>query len=155
MDEIPAVLDLAQIDVRVDDPGALPFSAPDANTTGTWDGRDVLWLGPDGWLVVGQPGTEGPIVAELGDALAGRHHSVVDVSAARVAFDLEDALDLLASGCPIDLDASRWLPGMCAQTLFGHAQVLLHQRGRRTTRVFVRPSFAGYLVARLAAGTIS
>ena len=39
---------------------------------------------------------------------------------------------------------------MCAQTLFGGAQVILHQRDERTTRVFVRPSFAGYFVDRLA-----
>ena len=38
---------------------------------------------------------------------------------------------------------------MCAQTLLGHAQVILHQRDERTTRVFVRPSFAGYLIDRL------
>ena len=39
---------------------------------------------------------------------------------------------------------------MCAQTLFGQAQVILQQRDERTTRVFVRPSFAGYVEALLA-----
>ena len=39
---------------------------------------------------------------------------------------------------------------MCAQTLFGGAQVILHQRDERTTRVFVRPSFAGYVTELLA-----
>jgi sarcosine oxidase gamma subunit len=34
--------------------------------------------------------------------------------------------------------------GRCAQTLVGRAQVLLHERDD-ATRLFVRPSFAGYL----------
>jgi sarcosine oxidase subunit gamma len=143
-------IDVTQVDLRAD-PSELPFDAPEANTATTWDGRDVLWLGPDEWLVVGAAGTEVDIAAELERALDGRLRSIVDVSAARIAFHLEDALDRLATGCSIDLDPSRWLPGRCAQTLFGHAQILLHQLDGRTTRVFVRPSFAGYLIERLEA----
>jgi sarcosine oxidase, subunit gamma len=143
-------IDLAQVDVRAD-PGELPFEAPEPNTATTWDGLDVVWLGPDEWLVVGEAGTEGEIVRALSDVLAGRHASVVDVSANRIVFDLPDALDLLSTACGLDLDPSRWTPGMCAQTLLGHAQVILHQRDERTTRVFVRPSFAGYLLERLGA----
>lgn len=150
MAELLASIDLGQVDVRTDDPAQLPFEVPMANAAVAWGDRDVLWLGPDEWLVVDPTGTGAETVAELESALAGRHRSIVDVSAARVAFDLGEALDVLATGCPIDLDPTRWLPGMCAQTLFGHAQVVLHQRDARTTRVFVRPSFAGYVVARLA-----
>lgn len=147
----PRETDLAQVDVRAEDPTALPFAPPEANTAKTWKGRHVLWLGPDEWLVVGATGTEDAIVEELEQALDGRHRSVVDVSANRIAFDLDDGLDLLATGCGLDLDPSRWTPGTCAQTLFGHAQVILHQLDGRSTRVFVRPSFAGYLVDRLRA----
>jgi sarcosine oxidase subunit gamma len=145
-----AEVDVAQVEVRAD-PEAVPFEAPGANRATAWRGRDVLWLGPDGWLVLGEPGTEDPIVRELEEALATRHRSVIDVSANRTVIDLTDGLGLLSTGCGIDLDPSRWRPGMCAQTLFGGAQVILHQRDERTTRVFVRPSFAGYLVARLIA----
>ena len=141
-------VDVAQVDVRTD-PRHLPFDAPEANTAPIWNGRDVLWLGPDEWLVVDEPGSEGEIVSALGDALAGTHASVLDVSANRIVFDLADALDLLSTACGLDLDPTRWTPGMCAQTLLGRAQVILHQRDERTTRVFVRPSFAGYLVERL------
>jgi sarcosine oxidase, subunit gamma len=148
-------IDAAQVDVRAD-PSALPFDAPEANTATTWNGRDVLWLGPDEWLVVGDQGAEGEIVSFLIDALAGRHASVVDVSATRIVLDLRDALDLLSTACALDLDPSRWTAGMCAQTLVGHAQVVLHQRDERTTRVFVRPSFADYLIDRLrSAGRVS
>jgi sarcosine oxidase subunit gamma len=141
-------VDLAQVDVRAG-PSHVPFEAPEPNTATTWGGRDVLWLGPDEWLVVGDAGTEGEIVRTLSELLAGRHASVVDVSANRIVFDVPDALQLLSTACGLDLDPNRWRPGMCAQTLLSHAQVILHQRDERTTRVFVRPSFAGYLIERL------
>jgi sarcosine oxidase subunit gamma len=142
-------IDLAQVDVRAE-PDRLPFTPPSANSATTWEGRDVLWLGPDEWLVVARPDEAITIVAEVEDALADHHHSVLDVSAARIVFELDGGLERLASSCSLDLDPNRWVPGMCAQTLIGQAQVILHQRDERTTRVFVRPSFAGYFVDRLA-----
>ena len=142
------VVDLRQIDLRAE-PTGLPFDVPQPNTATRWGDRDVLWLGPDEWLVVDTARTSRAIEGELEVALAGRHHSAIDLSANRSVFDLTDGLDLLSSGCGLDLDPSRWRPGMCAQTLFGGAQVILHQLDERTTRVFVRPSFADYLIARL------
>ena len=147
-DELLAAVDLAQIDLRAE-PGNLPFEPPAANTATTWNGRDVLWLGPDEWLVVGETGTEDSIRHQLDELMSDRHHSVVDVSANRIVFDLTDGLEHLSSGCGLDLDPARWRPGMCAQTVFAHAQVILHQLDARTTRVFVRPSFADYFVDRL------
>jgi sarcosine oxidase subunit gamma len=149
-DEQLVAAELAQIGVRAD-PSALPFDQPEPNTVTTWNGRDVLWLGPDEWLVVGEKGTEGSIKRVLEDAIASSHHSIVDAGANRVVFDLTDALELLSSGCGLDLHPEHWRPGMCAQTLFGQAQVILHQLDARTTRVFVRPSFADYFVNRLGA----
>ena len=57
------------------------------------------------------------------------------------------APDLLATGCSLDLHP-RWHAGMCAQTLFARAPVILEQRSD-ATRVFVRASFADYLIDRL------
>ncbi len=145
-----AAVDLAQVSLRAE-PRNLPFEPPAPITATTWNTRDVLWLGPDEWLVVGEAGSEASIERELQETLAGHDQSVVDVSANRIAFDLADGLDLLASGCGLDLDPTRWLPGMCTQTLFGQAQVILHQLDERTTRVFVRPSFTGYFSLRLGA----
>jgi sarcosine oxidase subunit gamma len=143
-------VDLAQVGLRADS-SVLPFESLEPNTATKWHDKDVLWLGPDEWLVVGESGTEGSIERELDGVMADHHHSVVDVSANRAVFELTDGLDLLPSGCSLDLDPSRWRPGSCAQTLFGGAQVILHQLDERTTRVFVRPSFADYFVDRLSA----
>lgn len=148
---------LAQLSLRLDPSLAARAPVPlplDANTA--WDDgvRAALWLGPDEWLVLGPPGTAADLVAELGAALEGLHHSIVDVSANRVALVLggPDRLEMLASGCTLDLNPRSWREGMCAQTLFAKTQVILQERGD-TTRVLVRPSFAGYVIERMLAGS--
>jgi sarcosine oxidase, subunit gamma len=152
--EPPVPIDLAQIEVRAA-PDLLPFAAPVENSVFAWNDRDVLWLGPDEWLVVAEPEAAPTIVRELEDALSGHHRSILDVSANRIVFQLIDGLEVLSSGCGLDLHPSRWRPGMCAQTLFGQAQVILHQREQRTTRVFVRPSFERYVIGRLISTGVS
>ncbi len=152
--EPPVPIDVTQIDVRAA-PDLLPFAAPVENSVSSWNDRDVLWLGPDEWLVVAEPKAAPTIVRELEDALSGHHRSILDVSANRIVFHLIDGLEVLSSGCGLDLHPTRWRPGMCAQTLFGQAQVILHQRDQRTTRVFVRPSFERYVIDRLTATRVS
>jgi sarcosine oxidase subunit gamma len=144
---------LAQIDVRCAVEPAERLGYPlIPNTVGGDARRDVLWLGPDEWLVVGPRGTASATIDELERALRDDHRSVIDVSANRVVLEMtsDDRLDVLAAACPIDLDASAWRPMMCAQTVFGRAQVIL-QELPEATRIFVRPSFAGYVADLLLA----
>jgi len=138
---------LSQIDVRVDPAGATTLGFPTDPNTATSGGRDVLWLGPDEWLIVGVPGATTAIMHELEASLSGLHCSVVDVSANRAVIELAGPSrhDLLSSACPIDLHPRSWDDGRCAQSVFGAAQVLLHER-EEVTRLFVRPSFADYVV---------
>jgi sarcosine oxidase subunit gamma len=137
-----------QWSLRVD-PSVSPFPLPSEPNTWAAEGdRELLWLSPDEWLVVG--GSPERLASAL--AGVGVHHSLVDVSCNRAVLDLSgtDRREHLSTGCGLDLDASRsWLPGMCAQTLLARVPVLLQERGD-ATRVFVRPSFAGYLVTWLA-----
>ena len=149
-DEHLVAVDLAQVGLRAD-PRCLPLRAAEPNTrrhgtAGTSCGS-VRTSGSSS----ARPGRRARSSESSRTALAGHHHSIVDVSANRIVFDLTDGLDLLSGGCGLDLDPSHWRPGMCAQTLFGQAQVILHQLDERTTRVFVRPSFAEYFVDRLGA----
>ena len=147
---------LTQIDVRLDpvvrgqsaSVGGFGTVGPATPNMSDRDGeREVLWLGPDEWLVVAAPGQAQRLLAELEYALDGVPHSVVDVSANRVMIDLSGPgmLDLLSKGCALDLHPSRWPNGACAQTMLARAQVIL-QRRDATMRIFVRPSFADYLV---------
>jgi sarcosine oxidase, subunit gamma len=138
---------LAQVDVRCGIDAAKRLGFPlEPNTVGGDMGRWVLWLGPDEWLVVGLPGTASTTIAELDAALADEHRSVIDVSANRVVLEMtrDWRHELLASACSIDLDPRSWRSDMCAQTLFGRAQVIL-QELPGATRLYVRPSYAGYV----------
>ena len=141
---------LAQIDLRVD-PGRLTLPLPTAaNTTMEHDGRSLLWLGPDQWLVVAPDGLQGEIERELREALAhaGTWGSVVDVSDQRAGFTLAgpSAGDVLAKGCSLDLDPRSFGPGRCAQTLLARASVILWRPGAPPVwRLLVPSSFAPYL----------
>ncbi|HET7236939.1 MAG TPA: sarcosine oxidase subunit gamma family protein [Actinomycetota bacterium] len=139
---------LTQLAVRAEPATVAALGFPvDPNTAAYGTGWDLLWLGPDEWLVVADPGNAVASAAALEGSLAGGHHSVVDVSANRAVLELRGAgrHELLASACPLDLHRRAWGEGRCAQTLFGAAPVLLQER-LGATRVFVRPSFAGYVV---------
>jgi sarcosine oxidase subunit gamma len=112
------------------------------NTTSAAGDVEVLWMGPDEWLVVAPPGAEG-----LRAALA-EHGTVVDVSAQRTVVEVAgaDARDLLLKGCALDLHPRSFGVGDCAQTLLARVQVVLVPRTEEPAyRVFVRASFAEYL----------
>lgn len=143
---------LAQVDLRVHGSAADRLSFPLPVEANTWlgsDGREILWLGPYEWLILASPDPREPgrLISELERALDGIHHSVVDVSAARAVIELsaDDRLELLSTGCALDLHSRSWRHGMCAQTLLARVPVILQER-ERATRVFVRPSFTDYLV---------
>jgi sarcosine oxidase subunit gamma len=147
-DELPF---LTQIDVRTDPSAVATLGFPrQPNSASVWNERDVLWLGPDEWLVVADAGREAELLGKLEAALNSSHRSIVDVSAARAMFEMRgpDRFERLAIACPLDLHPRSWGPGRCAQAVFGAAPILVHERPD-ATRVFVRPSFAGYVIALL------
>ena len=143
---------LTQVDVRADPAMVASLGLQlEPNTSVSPDGHDILWLGPDEWLYVAEPGsTLTPAALEAVLREGDGHFSVVDVSANRAVFEMHgpDRHERLATACPLDLHPRSWGPGDCAQTVFGSAPILLHERPD-ATRVFVRPSFAGYVVALL------
>ena len=148
---------LAQVNLRLDPALAerAPYPLPVEPNTAWEDGpRAALWLGPDEWVILGPPHAGTEIVAELDGALDGLHRSIVDVSANRVALEISGprAKEILSKGCSIDLHPSMWAPGMCAQTMLGKAQVVLHERAD-TTGIAVRTSFANYLIDWFGAAT--
>jgi sarcosine oxidase, subunit gamma len=146
---------LAQVDLRVAPSlaGRAPYPLPLEPNTVWEDGpRAALWLGPDEWLILGPPFAGPAIVKEVEEALVGEHRSVIDVGANRVALELAGPgrFELLGRVCSIDLHPRSWRAGMCAQTLLGSAQVILHER-TDTTGILSRPSFADYVIDRLLA----
>ncbi len=138
-----------QVDLRIEagEAEALGVRLPrERNSWLAYEGQEVLWLGPDEWLVVSTGGGTGPeIAADLRARLAGGHASAVEVSANRAVVDLggHGRFEVLSQGCSLDLDPREWRPGMCAQTLLARVPVILQERDTGT-RVFVRPSYLSH-----------
>ncbi|MGW3958235.1 sarcosine oxidase subunit gamma [Amycolatopsis sp. NPDC005003] len=121
----------------------VPLPGPCTFTSGS--GVDILWMGPDEYLVLAEPGRQ----AELEAALSGECDAVVDVSAQRNVYRLSGshATDVLAHGCSIDLEVSP--PGTCVQTLLARTGIVLMVREEGYT-ILVRQSFSDYFTAWLA-----
>jgi sarcosine oxidase subunit gamma len=128
--------------------GVLGVTPPtDPNTVVTGGEVSVLWLGPDEWLVAA-PAARGELAERLEAALAGQHHSVVDVSQSRVVLELEGigARAVLAQSVSLDLRPRAFGPGRCAQTALARVPIILQEiQGAPRFRVFVRASFAPYV----------
>ena len=121
----------------------------DPNTARHTQGLLVLWMGPRSWLLIDRGAARPP--ASLADFearrddLNARGSALFDVSASRVAFTVrgERAPSVLAANCPLDVDARVFLPGRCAQSLFGRVTALYyrHQQAPAVT-VMVSRSLA-------------
>jgi sarcosine oxidase subunit gamma len=164
------VLDVAevpfrsQLTVRVSDPDAIaamssalgvPFpSAACTFTSGT--GRfgdvEVLWLGPDEFLVTASPGLQVTIEEVSRGALGTVGGSVVDTSAQRTTVVLQGPLarQVLAHGCSVDLHPASAPVGTCVQTLLARTGIVLQVTGEDRYAVLVRSSFAEYFAAWLS-----
>jgi sarcosine oxidase subunit gamma len=130
---------LAQVNLRLDPKGpaadavAVELGVPlptEAGTSARSGGLTLAWLGPDEWLVLGPPDTEGELQGRLRSAVGSAHASVVDVSAQRTTLLVAgpQARDLLALGCTLDLHPRSFGEGGCAQTMLARAQVVLLRR---------------------------
>jgi sarcosine oxidase, subunit gamma len=141
-----------QLTVRLRDGHALlGVDLPEPCTFTSGETFDVLWMGPDEYLVLGRALSRES--AELEGALSRESAvlAVVDVSAQRNVFRLTGAhaADVLAHGCAIDLDPSVSPPGTCVQTLFARTGIVLMVREDGFT-ILVRQSFTDYFKAWLA-----
>jgi sarcosine oxidase subunit gamma len=109
----------------------------------------IYWLGPDEWLVVTPTDQQSKVQNELRTALAGVFSSIVDNSSGLTMVEItgENAANLLATDCPLDLHPSIFKMGQCAQTRLAKAGMtiapLLNNEG---FEVIVRRSFADYLL---------
>ncbi|MGW2248768.1 sarcosine oxidase subunit gamma [Kitasatospora sp. NPDC001660] len=148
---------LVQLDLRLDPAGpaaaqvAEALGAPLPTRTGAAvraGDLQLLWLGPDEWLVVGPDGSRPTTERVLRAALGDEPGSVVDVSANRTTLELSGpaARQVLEKGCSLDLHPRAFAPGRCAQTMVSKVNVVLHQLDAAPSyRLLVRGSFAQYL----------
>jgi sarcosine oxidase subunit gamma len=125
-----------------------------ANTASMGTDRQMLWLGPDEWLLQWPIGQGAALEATLRQALAGQHFSVVNVGHGNTVLRIQGpgAADLLSRGCPLDFHASVFAAGQVAQSHISRANatILCRQAGSHY-EVTVRRSFADYLFRWLCA----
>ena len=118
------------------------------NTWTATDDGEIVWLGPDEWLVTSRRGSAHVGERSLQALVAGPGGSAVDVSGQRVALRVRGRLarELLAFGCALDLHPSKFPAGRSAQTTIALAGVVLVGFGHGDDYlIHVRPSFAGHL----------
>jgi len=111
--------------------------------------RSALWLGPDEWLILAAPSD--PLATALAQTLQPHPHSLVDVSHRQCAIELTGpaAADVLNAGCPLDLDAAAFPPGMCTRTVLARSEIVLWRIGVAAFHLEVARSFAPYVRAFL------
>jgi sarcosine oxidase subunit gamma len=110
--------------------------------------RVAMCLGPDEWLLSGAEGEAARIAGEVEPALAGLHHSLVDVSHRHVALSVAGvrAADVINSGCPLDLSLPAFPAGFATRTLLGKTEVILAKiDGVPSFEVECGRSFAAYV----------
>ena len=105
-------------------------------------GRAALWLGPDEWLVIGEPADDLAAAA----ATVTAFHSAVDVSHRNVGIVVSGrkAGEMLAGGCPQDLSLVAFPVGACSRTVLGKIEIVLWRTGEETFRVECWRSFSDY-----------
>ncbi len=116
---------------------AAGFPLPRAGHSSARDQRRILWLGPSRALITDRAAASGT----LADAIRNNapNAALNDVSYSRVVIRLSghNTRDVLAAGCPLDLDASAFKPGMTATSNIDHFMAILDCVADDTFDVYV------------------
>ncbi|GAC1299518.1 MAG: sarcosine oxidase subunit gamma [Steroidobacteraceae bacterium] len=128
------------------------------------ESRATLWLGPDEYLLLGDPlgnplGNPSPgspggdaeveyrIADSLERALAPLPHSLVNISHRQFALEVSGphAATILSGACPLDLDSGEFPVGMCTRTALAKADIVLWHKRDGVFHLEVWRSFSGYV----------
>lgn len=118
------------------------------NTTRADERHTAFWLGPDEWLIHCPEDSQTEVLAALRQVTKRRHTAVTDVTDYYMVIRLSGvkAREVLSKGTPLDVHHNVFGPGVCAQTCFGHASILLYCVDNSPVfDIQVRWSFAEYL----------
>jgi sarcosine oxidase, subunit gamma len=127
---------------------ALPRTVGQTTRKGAYD---VLWLGPDEWLVVSA--SDAALAERLQSAAADGEGNaqVIDVSANRTILDLGGprAREVLEKGCPMDLHPRAFADDTAVVTTLARVPVIVWKSDDTMFRILPRASLAAYVAAWL------
>jgi len=120
---------------------------PENNRVVTVGNRQLVWLGPDEFLLLCEAGAETDLHSQLRLDLQPVHAAVTNVTDGLCALSLRgpDARRVLAKGCALDLHPAAFTTGMCAQSMLSHAAVTLIAVDENRFTLICRTSFAPYV----------
>jgi len=135
---------------------ATGLALPVANAATLGESGQLLWLGPDEWVLkfppsgahYQHPSPAEAMEATLRSALAGKHVSLVPVGHGFTTLSVQGAgaADLLARGCPLDFHPRAFAAGAVAQSHVAKAGATIVCLAAGTHfELTVRRSFADYL----------
>jgi len=109
--------------------------------------RGAVWMSPDELLLFTAYDQADALAAELGAALAGKHHMAVNVSDARAVITLAGAgvAEVLAKGAPVDLSEAAFPAGTARRTHIGGVAVGFWRKAEHEWEIVCLRSFARYL----------
>lgn len=105
----------------------------------------LLWTGPGQWFAISEHAGAERLAADLEERLSSSGATVSDLSHARTVVRVSGAAwrDLLAKGCPADIDAM--VRGECVASLLSHFTVVIHCVSDDSADVYVFRSFGASL----------
>ncbi|WP_025769496.1 sarcosine oxidase subunit gamma [Thioalkalivibrio sp. HK1] len=109
--------------------------------------RQMLWLGPDEWLIAVPEEKLEETEEALRKKLEDLPFSLCDISHARTIIGIggPKAIDVIAKGCPLDLHPTEFPTGHCAQSRLARCNILIHRIDDDPTfEIHVARSFALY-----------
>lgn len=123
----------------LDLPGALEVVSNDSHT--------LAWFSPDELLILLPHAEADAMVANLSRHLAAHHHLALNVSDARVMFDLSGRAlaDVLAKLTPADMSPAAFGPGTCRRTRLAQAPVAIWSRAPGRAQLVCFRSVAEYV----------
>lgn len=115
-----------------------------AGVCNTDETTQLVWNGPNQWMVIGEGPAAGSLLGTIRDAV-GEKAAVIDQSHGRTGLRLSGrhAREVMQKNCALDLHARNFGPGACALTMVAHIAALLIQVDEAPTYdMFVNRSFA-------------
>ena len=124
----------------------------ESNTSSGNENLNILWLGPDEWLLYSNNKIdlnnintlENKLFNEISKVKIG---SVTNVSDHWIMINLKGkkVFELLSSGCPFNFNEFKKTKGSVTQTLLNHIDVIIHNKNINDLNLFVRRSFSSHL----------